>query len=114
KKSGEFFWVEAGLRRILIGGKDCLLSVVRDITERKRATDELRRSEERFGKAFRANPQPMSITAFDGRYIDGNDSFLAMSGYTRDEVIGHTSMELNVWQSAEVRTEFMRQVVDQG
>jgi PAS domain S-box-containing protein len=114
KKSGEFFWVEAALRHILIGGRSCLLSVVRDITERKRATDELRRSEERFGKAFRANPQPMSITAFDGRYLDVNDSFLEMSGYTRDEVIGKTTMELRVWESADARTDFVRQVVNHG
>ncbi len=114
KKSGELFWVEVSLRRILIGGKDCLLAVVRDITERRRATDELRQSEERFGKAFSANPQPMSITAFDGRYIDVNDSFLRMSGYTRDEVIGHTSLELHIWESADLPTKFVQQVVEQG
>jgi PAS domain S-box-containing protein len=115
KKSGELFWVEVGLRRILIGGKNCLLAVVRDITERKRATDELRQSEERFAKAFRANPQPMSITTVaDGRYVLVNDSFLEMSGYTRDEVIGHTSIELGVWDSLEARRGFVRQIVDHG
>ena len=56
----------------------------------------------------------MSITAFDGRYIDVNDSFLEMSGYRRDEVIGHTSIELRVWESTEVRAKFVRQVVEQG
>ena len=54
-------------------------------------------SEQRFAKVFRANPQPMSLTTVaTGRYIDVNESFLAMSGYTRDEVIGHTSLELRI------------------
>ena len=61
-------------------------------------------SEERFAKAFRANPQPMSLTTLAaGRYIDVNESFLAMSGYTRDEVIGHTSLELRVWETPDAR-----------
>ena len=55
----------------------------------------MRLSEERFAKSFRANPQPMSLTTIaNGLYLDVNDSFLAMSGYTREEVIGHTSLEL--------------------
>jgi PAS domain S-box-containing protein len=115
KKSGQLFWVEVALRHILLGSKDCLLAVVRDITERKTAMDELRQSEERFAKAFRANPQPMSITAIsDGRYIDVNDSFLAISGYTRDEVIGHTSLELQVWETPESRKDFLRQLTERG
>jgi PAS domain S-box-containing protein len=57
-------------------------------------------SEERFAKAFRANPQPMSVTTLaEGRYLDVNESFLRMSGYTREEVIGHTSNELRIFQN---------------
>jgi len=63
---------------------------------RKRQTAQrLTTSEERFAKAFKANPQPMSVTTLrEGRYLDVNESFLLMSGYTREEVIGHTSIEL--------------------
>lgn len=72
-------------------------------------------SEERFAKAFRANPQPMSLTAVaTGRYIDVNGSFLAMSGYTRDEVIGRTSLELRVWETPEARAEFIRELNKRG
>ncbi len=87
----------------------------RDITERKQALDKLRQSEERFGKAFRANPQPMSITTMDsGNYLDVNDSFLSMSGYTRAEVIGFTSIELNVWETLEKRLNFINEVQTRG
>ena len=75
----------------------------------------LEASEERFAKAFRANPQPMSLTTVaTGLYIDVNESFLAMSGYTREEVIGHTSLELRIWETPEARAEFIRQLNTQG
>src|SRR5688500_8107323 len=66
-------------------------------------------SEERFAKAFKVNPQPMSLTILaTGLYIDVNESFLAMSGYTREEVIGHTSLELGIWETPAARTEFVK------
>src|SRR6185369_15375407 len=67
---------------------------------KKRASRRLAESEERFAKAFKANPQPMSVTTLgEGRYLEVNESFLRMSGYTREEVIGHTSNELKNYQS---------------
>ena len=108
-KDGRIVWVQSYLIPILENGEPVgLRGVTLDISERKQ-------SEERFAKAFRANPQPMSITTVaDGRYLDVNDSFLAMSGYTRDEVIGHTSLELNVWETAKTRSDFVEQLVEQG
>lgn len=62
---------------------------------------ELHRSEERFAKAFHLNPDAISISALsDGRYIDINDSFLQMFGYQRDQVVGRTCFELNIWSHA--------------
>ena len=63
-----------------------------DITERKKA-------EETFRKAFDANPEPMTISSIaEGRYIDVNEAFLRVTGYAREEVIYHTSLELNFWE----------------
>ncbi len=63
--------------------------------EQKRAEQVLKASEERFSTAFKANPDPMAIHAIrDGRFVEVNDSFLSISGYTKDEVIGHTIAEL--------------------
>jgi len=67
---------------------------------KKRAIRKLTESEQRFAKAFRANPQPMSITTLEeGRFLDVNESFLRMSGYTRAEVVGHTSSELRTFEN---------------
>jgi PAS domain S-box-containing protein len=71
---------------------------------RWRANQQLAESEQQFSKAFKANPQPMSITTLnEGRYLDVNESFLRMSGGTRVEVIGHTSSELNNFEAPEDR-----------
>ena len=115
RRSGEQFPLEASRSQIEIGGQNLHTVILRDITERKQSLDKLRKSEERFGKAFRANPQPMSLTAAsDGRYIDVNDSFLNMSGYLREELIGHTSLELNVWETPESRARFINQLQERG
>ena len=71
---------------------------------RWRANRQLAESEQQFSKAFKANPQPMSITTLnEGRYLDVNESFLRMSGGTREEVLGHTSSELNNFEVPEDR-----------
>lgn len=72
--------------------------------KRWRANQRLAESEERFAKAFKANPQPMSLTTLhEGRYLDVNESFLTMSGYERSELIGKTSVELGIFASKEER-----------
>jgi len=115
RTSGEEFPIEASISQIELSGQKFYTVILRDITTAKQAVDQLRASEERFAKAFRANPQPMSLTTVArGLYIDVNESFLAMSGYTRDEVIGHTSLELRIWETKEARDEFIRQVNKQG
>ena len=73
--------------------------------------EQFRSSDERFAKAFKANPQPMSLTRLaNGFYIDVNESFLEMSGYKREEVIGHTSLELGIWEAPEARARFIQQL----
>ena len=68
------------------------------ITAGKLAERELRTSEHKFAKAFRANPVCMAIvTIEDGRYIDVNEGYERITGYTRDEVIGRTVSEIGYW-----------------
>ena len=85
-----------------------LVGTAQDITERKKA-------EERFSKAFNANPEPMTIaTMSNGLYIDVNKSFLRITGYRREDVIGHTSLDLQFWKRPEDRAKFIELLTQQG
>jgi PAS domain S-box-containing protein len=65
--------------------------------ERKRAEAALRQSEQRFAKVFAASPIGIVITTLaDGRFLDANEAFARLIGRTRDEVLGHTAVELGI------------------
>ena len=106
RPSGETAW-QQWVNRVISnhnGSMVELQGIGRDITAQMLANKALRESEERFSKAFRANPQPMSLTTLnEGRYLDVNESFLQMSGYTRDEVIYDTSINLNIFETPQHR-----------
>src|SRR5215469_8010582 len=64
----------------------------------RRVEGALKKSEEKFSKAFQHSPLPKAITtANDNRYLDVNDAFLEMSGWSREEVIGRTPFDLALW-----------------
>ncbi|MDY6806869.1 MAG: PAS domain S-box protein, partial [Cyanobacteriota bacterium] len=78
--------------------KDRITGIVQDITERKLQQAALQASEERFAKAFYTSPVGISITTLsNGYFLDVNDSFLRQLGGQREEVIGKTSQELEMW-----------------
>jgi len=86
-----------------------------EVLERRRNEEMLRQSEERFSKAFCSNPLPMTIsTNADGRYLDVNDSFLALVGGERGSVVGHTMAELAIWVDPQDRITMMRRLNEQG
>ena len=89
--------------------------VVHDIARQQQAEVELRRSEARFAKAFQANPAPMCITKIgDGRFIEVNERYCQLFDYTREELLGRTSVELKLWDDPETRAAVMERLQTQG
>lgn len=65
------------------------------------AEDKLKASEEKFSRAFNFSPVLMAITTIDdGSYIDVNEQFCRVTGFSRQEVIGRTSVELGCFSAA--------------
>ncbi|MGZ7048682.1 MAG: PAS domain S-box protein [Methanobacterium sp.] len=71
-------------------------SPFKGITEHLGTEKALKESEELFSKTFYANPAPMAISTLDGRFIDVNESYAKLTGYSRNELIGKNSVELNI------------------
>lgn len=79
---------------------DKILVTHRDITDLKQTEIELLKSDERFSKAFHGNPIASSIATFpEARLLNVNTSWLQVFGYSREEVLGRTTLELGVWNS---------------
>jgi PAS domain S-box-containing protein len=96
-------------------GRPAILSVIRDITERKRAEAALRESEEKFSKAFRSCPDAVALSELEtGRYIDVNEGYERVFGFSRDEVIGRTSLELGIFQEPKDRGRIVEELSAQG
>jgi PAS domain S-box-containing protein len=115
KKSGEIQTVLLSADVINLGGKPCMLTVGNDITERKQMEQALQESEEKFAKAFRASPQVISITRLtDGVFKEINESFCRVLGYSREEVIGHSSRELGVWVTQDDREDMVSRLKKYG
>ncbi len=89
--------------------------IQRDITERSRQEQALRESEEKFAKAFRSSPFPITIaTLQEGRFIEANEAFLRDVGFPREAVIGRTAADLGLWRDPEARAELVRRLDRDG
>jgi diguanylate cyclase (GGDEF)-like protein/PAS domain S-box-containing protein len=82
--------------------------IARDISARKQTELDLQESEARYRTAFMTSPDAINITRVeDGRYLEVSDGFVRMTGWSRDEVVGKTSLELGLWADGTDRTRFM-------
>ena len=115
RKDGTTFPAEASVRHVEMDGRPHLLSILRDISERKRAEAQLRGSEEKFSKAFQANPSGIALTDFaSGRFIEVNESFCRIMRCSPQDVIGRTSVEVGTWGSADDRSQMLKALSTDG
>ena len=100
RKDGSRFWANVVITA-LKDANGALLGfgkVTRDLTQRKWAM------EANFEKLFRSSPNPILLSTLDdGHFIEVNESFCELLGYSHEELIGHSSIALGVWSFAEER-----------
>jgi PAS domain S-box-containing protein len=105
--------VSSGL--IEMQGAQVALSVIRDITESRRAEEALRLSEEKFERVFRSSPAATALASLaEGRFLDVNDAFLRLTGYSREEVVGRTAAEIGLWRHGDQRERAVRDLLETG
>jgi PAS domain S-box-containing protein len=104
-RGGQLFTILLSAETITVGNQQHVLSMALDISQRKQAEEELRasearlrESETRFSLAFDASPMFITILRLDnGQYVWANDAFVNRLGYSREDVLGRTSPEFNLW-----------------
>ncbi|HTQ04609.1 MAG TPA: PAS domain S-box protein [Polyangiaceae bacterium] len=89
---------------VSIGDEKCVVTYVQDVTERETAKRALIASRELFAKAFQASPDAYIILeAKSGCFVEVNEGFERLFLRTRAEVVGRTSLELDLWSDALAR-----------
>ncbi len=109
-KEGKLITVEGSANPIINEENKIIgfIGVQRDISSRKYAEEALILSEEKFRKALLTSPDAVNINRLsDGLYVTVNEGFVKMLGFSEGEVIGKTSLELNVWADPENRKELV-------
>ena len=92
-----------------------LADVTWEILERRRAEEALRASEEKFRLAFLTSPDSINLNrAHDGVYLDSSEGFRKIMGYAREDVIGKSSLELNIWDDPKDRERLVNGLTRQG
>ncbi len=115
REDGTVFPVEARARTAWISGRQVRVTALRDMTERKHAESVLRASENKFSIAFHTSPDSININRLtDGLYLDINQGFTDITGYTREDVLGRTSLEINIWANPADRARLVEGLQSQG
>jgi diguanylate cyclase (GGDEF)-like protein/PAS domain S-box-containing protein len=118
RKDGSLTWVKLTIstQRDAEGRGLHYIAVVEDVNDRKAAEQSLattgeilRVTEERYRTVFQTSPDLIAISRLsDGTYVDANKAFYDCTGFGPSEIIGRTSVELNVWADPRDRQNFVR------
>ena len=116
RKDGTVFPAELSSQLFSAEDGGLLTSIVfSDVSAARQAQVQLAESEERFRTVFITSPDAITVTDLaDGRYLEINEGFSQLFGWSRDEVLGRTSAELGIWAEPQARDDFIAQVTKHG
>jgi len=116
KKDGSYLWVHDEMC-LISDDKGAPVEIVGswlDITDRKETEDALRNSEKRFREFFQSNPVATIITTPEGLVHAVNPAFIESSGYSEEEIVGHSVQELGFWADPSDRDRMLSAIAEHG
>ena len=102
-KAGTEIIVDIAAGPVMLKNKNYMFARLHNITDHVRSEEALYESQQRFRVAFNTNPDSITINKMDGTYIETNEGFTELTGYTRENVLGISSLEINIWNDPEDR-----------
>lgn len=114
KKNGEEFWVEVNPRRVNILGKERVLAVVRDITNRKKIESELIKSEEKYRELTEEIKDLIVIIDEKGVIQFTNKSLTDITGYTASDLEGKNAIQYIYPEDKEMVIEKSTEIIKKG
>ena len=111
-KTGKILEVISSVETILLKGERYAINIIYDITDKKRAEEALKKSNELFYNLFEHNPSSIAISRIsDAKMMNVNDSFLKLFDFSgKDAVVGKKVADLRIWSDPLERDEMMRQL----
>ncbi len=117
RKDGEIVWVYNSVSAVSdsTGQRLYTIVVLVDVTAEIRAAEVIRASEDKFAKAFQLSPDAITITRLrDGVYVEVNQGFTNLTGYSAEEILGRTPEEVGVWVDLDARNHFLELIMRDG
>lgn len=92
-----------------------LINLIEKSIEKRKSDINVRKSEEKFSKAFQFSLNGISIIRFSNQaFIDVNENFIKTLGYSREEIIGKKKSELDIWAKGEDYEFYYKQLIEVG
>ena len=114
-KDGAVIDVEISSSGILYKGEKLIFCVCRDVTSRLQTEKLLKESEEKFRVAFQTNPDANILTRLEnGVFVTVNEGWERLTGYSAQDVIGKSSLELATWKQPVERKKFIKMMNQKG
>ena len=114
-RTGREFPIEVSLGEHVRGKKRIFTGIVRDISEREHSEAQLRQSQEKYASMVLSSPDAITLRSLpDRRYLEVNEGFVRLTGYSVEEVLGKTPAELDLWVEQEPHKTTLEMVETQG
>lgn len=94
KLNGETAWISFDMALIDLRGKKMLITIIQDITERKKVLQQLKESENKYRTLFESSIDGIAMTNLKGRIIDCNQAFTKMLGYRKERLKNLTYFDI--------------------